>query len=144
MSDRKYASIHERGQSMLELALSMTFILVLLAGVVDLGRAFFTYITLRDAVQEGAAFGAYAPENTGAILQRAAQTSNSPVNLSGDPNVVFAVSVSKACAGGEVTVTSTYQNFPITMPFLGTLVGRQTFDISATSTDDVIRPLVCS
>ena len=134
----------ERGQSLMELALSMTFILILLAGVVDLGRAFFTYITLRDAVQEGAAFGAYEPGDDSAITQRAAQTSNSPVNLTGDPNVVFNVSVSQACAGGDVRVTATYQDFPITMPFLGALVGRQTFDISASSTDDVLTPLVCS
>jgi hypothetical protein len=58
--------------------------------------------------------------------------------------VVFNVNVSQACAGGDVTVTATYQDFPITMPFLGALVGRQTFDISASSTDDVLTPLVCS
>jgi Flp pilus assembly protein TadG len=136
-------SKRERGQSLMELALSMTFILILLAGVVDLGRAFFTYITLRDAVQEGAAFGAYQPEDENAIIQRAMQTSNSPVNLSAGA-VQFDVDVSAACAGGEVTVTATYYDFPVTMPFLGTLIGRQAFDISASSTDDVLTPLVCS
>ncbi len=118
--------------------------MILLTGVLDLGRAFFTYITLRDAVQEGAAFGAYEPKDTSPIVQRAAQTSNSPVNLTGDPNVVFGVNVTKPCAGGEVTVTATYQNFPITMPFLGTLIGRQSFDITASSTDDVLTPLICT
>jgi Flp pilus assembly protein TadG len=134
----------ERGQSLMELALSMTFILILLAGVVDLGRAFFTYITLRDAAQEGAAFGAYEAGEEAAIRLRAMQTSNSPVNLTADPNVNFAINVSQACAGGEVTVTATYQDFPITMPVLGALVGRQSFDISASATDDVLTPLVCA
>jgi hypothetical protein len=113
-------SKRERGQSLMELALSMTFILILLAGVVDLGRAF---------------------EN--AIIQRAMQTSNSPVNLSAGA-VQFDVDVSAACAGGEVTVTATYSDFPVTMPFLGALIGRQAFDISASSTDDVLTPLVCA
>ena len=137
------SSKRERGQSLMELALSMTFILILLAGVVDLGRAFFTYVTLRDATQEGAAFGAYEPEDESAIIQRAMQTSNSPVNLSAGA-VQFDVDVSAACAGGEVTVTATYSDFPVTMPFLGALIGRQAFDISASSTDDVLTPLVCA
>ena len=54
----------ESGQSLVELALSMTLLLILLAGVVDLGRAFFTYIALRDAAQEGASYAAvYADAN---------------------------------------------------------------------------------
>ncbi|HZD56567.1 MAG TPA: hypothetical protein VE136_07590, partial [Anaerolineales bacterium] len=74
---------------------------------------------------------------------RAVQTSNSPVNLASGA-VQFAVNVSAACAGGEVTVTATYADFPVTMPFLGTLIGRQAFDIRASSTDDVLTPMVCS
>jgi Flp pilus assembly protein TadG len=136
-------SKRERGQSLMELALSMTFILILLAGVVDLGRAFFTYITLRDAVQEGAAFGAYQSDDEAAIIQRAVQTSNSPVNLASGA-IHFDVNVTAACAGGEVTVTATYYDFPVTMPFLGTLIGRQAFDIGASATDDVLTPMVCS
>ncbi|HBY06316.1 MAG TPA: hypothetical protein DEH22_00435 [Chloroflexi bacterium] len=46
----------QSGQSLVELAMSLTLLLILLAGLVDLGRAFFTYITLRDAAQEGASF----------------------------------------------------------------------------------------
>ncbi len=35
----------EYGQSMVELALTITFLMVLLAGTIDLGRAFFTWLT---------------------------------------------------------------------------------------------------
>jgi hypothetical protein len=34
----------ERGQSMVELALTITFLMALLAGTIDLGRAFFTLL----------------------------------------------------------------------------------------------------
>lgn len=46
----------EQGQSLVELALSLVLLLTLLAGLVDFGRAFFTYVALRDAAQEGAAY----------------------------------------------------------------------------------------
>ena len=46
----------ERGQAIVELATSLVILLTLLAGVVDLGRALFTWITLRDAAQEGASY----------------------------------------------------------------------------------------
>ena len=51
----------EQGQSLVELALSLTLLLLLLGGAIDLGRMFFTYIALRDAAQEGAIYGSYCP-----------------------------------------------------------------------------------
>ena len=36
--------------------MSLVILLTLLAGLVDFGRAFFTYVALRDAAQEGAAY----------------------------------------------------------------------------------------
>jgi len=42
----------EKGQSLTEFGVSVVILLVLLAGTVDAGRAFFTYMALRDAVQE--------------------------------------------------------------------------------------------
>ncbi len=43
----------EVGQSLVELALSFTFLLLLLAGAADLGRLIFSYISIHDAAQEG-------------------------------------------------------------------------------------------
>jgi TadE-like protein len=44
----------QRGQSLMELALSLTVLVLVVSGVVDLGRAFFTKITLDSAISEGA------------------------------------------------------------------------------------------
>jgi len=44
----------EHGQSMVELALTITILMILLAGVIDMGRAFFTYMAMRDAAQNPA------------------------------------------------------------------------------------------
>ena len=48
---------------MIELALSFVVLLLLLMGVVDLGRAYFAFMSMRDAAQEGAAYGSIYPIN---------------------------------------------------------------------------------
>ncbi|MCU0501641.1 MAG: pilus assembly protein [Anaerolineae bacterium] len=44
----------ERGQNLVELALVMPLLILLLAGMADLGRAFFSYIQITNAAREGA------------------------------------------------------------------------------------------
>jgi len=51
----------EKGQSWVELGLSITVLLLLLAGIVDLGSMFFNYMTMRDAAQEGASYASVFP-----------------------------------------------------------------------------------
>jgi hypothetical protein len=51
----------QRGQSLAELAISLPFLIITLSGIVDLGRAFFTRITLETAVSEGAHYMAAYP-----------------------------------------------------------------------------------
>lgn len=97
----------ERGQSLGELSIVMTLILILLAGVADVGRAFFTYSSLRDAAQEGALYGSFAfseanpggPQNSlidpGAacsrIATRIAQNSDSPVDLASEATITVQI-----------------------------------------------------
>ncbi len=51
----------ERGQSLVELAISLTVILLLLSGAVSFGMALFSYVAIRDAAQEGALYGSFNP-----------------------------------------------------------------------------------
>jgi Flp pilus assembly protein TadG len=50
----------ERGQSLVEAAVLLPILLLLVAAVVDFGRAFDTYIVLTNAAREGARFGSLA------------------------------------------------------------------------------------
>jgi Flp pilus assembly protein TadG len=50
----------ERGQSLVEAAVILPILLLLVAAVVDFGRAFDTYIVLTNAAREGARFGSLA------------------------------------------------------------------------------------
>src|SRR5438128_7469048 len=52
----------ERGQGLVEFSLSLVFLTVLLLGVLDIGRAYFTYLGLKDAAEEGAYYGSAFPQ----------------------------------------------------------------------------------
>ncbi len=130
-----------RGQSMVEFAITLVIILILLAGTVDLGRAFFTYMALRDAAQEGAVYASINPAATSAIIDRVRTNSSKPVDLSNAADVNVQVTLlGSACAGNGVKIDVTYQNFVIAMPLLGTVLGAQSFPIKASVTDTILMP----
>ena len=134
----------EHGQSMVELALTITILMALLAGTIDLGRAFFTWLTMRDAAQEGASYGSIEPTDTGGIINRA-ELSFQDVIIDADADVDINVSFSgPQCLGSTpstITVQIEYNNFTLTMPFLGTILGSQTIPIRATVNDTILMPL---
>ena len=134
----------EHGQSMVELALTITILMALLAGTIDLGRAFFTWLTMRDAAQEGASYGSIEPTDTGGIINRA-ELSFQDVIIDADADVDINVSFSgPQCLGSTpstITVQIEYNNFTLTMPFLGTILGSQTIPIRATVSDTILMPL---
>jgi Flp pilus assembly protein TadG len=52
----------ERGQSLVETAVVFPILVLLLAAIIDFGRAFDAYIVLTNAAREGARFGSTNPE----------------------------------------------------------------------------------
>ncbi|OGO28711.1 MAG: hypothetical protein A2Z16_07900 [Chloroflexi bacterium RBG_16_54_18] len=133
----------ERGQSMVELALSLVIILLMISAIVDGARVLFSYMALRDAAQEGSLFGSVEPGKTSAITARVRNASDM-VRGFGAANVQIQVSYSgSACAGvnNTIKVRVTYSNFRMTMPFVGAILGTQTIPISAAATDSILRPL---
>lgn len=130
----------EKGQSLVELALTLPIILTLLAGAVDLGMAFFSYVSLRDAAQEGALYGSLNPTDSSGIVSRVRQSSSSPVNLSDVSNVTVNISTTGgACRGEAITVTVSY-NYRLSMPFIGPILGSTTIPITARVTDTILNP----
>jgi Flp pilus assembly protein TadG len=130
----------EKGQSLVELSVCTVILLILLAGIVDLGRGLLTFMTLREATTEGLLYGSYAPADHAGIEARVRASSRFPVNLR-DPEVV-SVAVStppNPCTGKAVTVEVTYV-YKILTPFLGTLLGRQDFPMTTSSTGTILSP----
>jgi Flp pilus assembly protein TadG len=133
-------SKEEHGQSLVEFAISLTLILLLLAGAVDFGMAFFSFIALRDAAQEGALYGSMSPTDTAGIIARVRSASNRPVDLSDVSSVqVTTQIIGQACEGGGIQVTVVYY-YPLSMPFLPAILGRNAIPIRASVTDTILQP----
>jgi Flp pilus assembly protein TadG len=129
----------ERGQSMVELAISLVILLLLLTVIVDGARVLFTYMALRDAAQEGSVFGSIEPSNTSGITDRVRNASDMVRGFASDVQVGVTYS-GPPCSNNTIKVRVTYPAFKLTMPFVGALLGRQTVPISATATDSILRP----
>ena len=141
----------ERGQSLVELAISITILIFLLAGAVEFGMAFFQFVQLRDAAQEGALYGSTNPNNVSAIETRIRGASNSPIDLnSGDVTIAISIdgipSTDTAnyqtinCEGHGLEVLVSY-NHQIFMPFIPAFIGDTEIPLRATVTDTILSPI---
>jgi Flp pilus assembly protein TadG len=149
----------ELGQSMVEFAISAIVIILLLVAVADFGRAFFTYLSMRDAAQEGALYGAICPMHVVGIEARVRSTGNLPVNLADatqvnieceyrhdiNANGVFDTGEVWDCNSGSVplpgygiNILVEYPQFVVTTPLLGSIIGN-TISLRAEVTDTILQ-----
>ena len=141
-------SASARGQSIVELAVVLPFVVVMLIVIGDYARAGFLAISLTDAARAGAQYGAqshtYAVNST-AIEQAAC---NSMLNVSCSPGTNATTTSFCQCAGSTSTVSCTnracnLQNFVqvTTSATFTTLVSYpglpHTLNLTATSTMQV-------
>jgi Flp pilus assembly protein TadG len=130
--------ISERGQSLVELGVSLLILLYLLSGAAEFGVLFFQFVQLRDAAQEGALYGSMNPVDTTGITARVQAASSSPLDLT---TITPAITYSGAqCEGNGITVTLTYDHH-IFMPFMPQLLGRDHITLSAEVTDTILTPV---
>lgn len=154
--DSKAIKKTERGQSLTELALSFTMIMLILSGVVDLGRAFFVVIALRDAAQEGAVYASVYPTDYTGIRDRVRTSSSDPVDFSilTDDQITRTFTDGHACSGFDtdapeksfgVTVRVMY-DFQFTMPLIITvarpwLQPDNTLELKVGATHTILFPM---
>ena len=143
----KHENKSQRGQSLIEVALSLTFMLIMLAGAVDLGRIFIAYISMRDAAQEGIAFASVYPTYCNQIVQRVISSSTTMfqptagmVSVSIGGADCASADSEQACIGNEIIVTISNPGYQLTMPFIGSALGSQTIPLEVTARDTVLRP----
>jgi Flp pilus assembly protein TadG len=131
----------EHGQSLVELAISLTIILILLAGAVDFSIAYFSFSAMQDAAQEGALYGSINPTDEAGIITRVRSASTTPVDLSDESLVKVKVTLpGDACEGNEIRVNVIY-DYPISMPFIGSIIGSQQITLNAGVTDTILQPV---
>jgi hypothetical protein len=127
---------NERGQSLVELAISITFLVFLLSGAIEFGMMFFQFIQLRDAAQEGALYGSLNPADASGIDAYVRGASSSPVNLNipyADPigvdvdieyydeSTTTSKDVGDVCPGDGIKVIVKYKH-KIFMPFIAPII----------------------
>jgi Flp pilus assembly protein TadG len=127
----------ERGQSLVELAISITVVVFLLSGAIEFGMMFFQYIQLRDAAQEGALYGSLNPTDASGIEARVRGASSSPVDLTiayADPigvdvdieyfegsSPTTTKDVAAVCPGDGIKIIVKYKH-KIFMPFMTPII----------------------
>jgi hypothetical protein len=96
-------------------------------------------MALRDSVQEGALYGSINPTLTEEIKNHVLNSSEMIPDIVSSGNITVEV-IGAPCTGNGLRVTAVYPDFPITMPFIGAALGRQTISISASVTDTILSP----
>jgi len=148
---------NERGQSLVELSISLVLLLLLLSGAVEFGMAFFQFVQLRDAAQEGALYGSISPADIVNIEARVRGASSSPVQLSDTSKVTVTITIidttnteyssgsagysAHDCEGNGLKVDVRF-NHTIFMPFMSTILGP-TLPLHASVTDTILSPFTC-
>jgi Flp pilus assembly protein TadG len=154
--------MRERGQSLVELGVSLLILLYLLSGAAEFGVLFFQFVQLRDAAQEGALYGSMnpyvdssadgkftvgEPVNQAGIEARVRAASSSPIDLTNsDPVTGVTVVASSSdgsnmfCEGHGIQVTVSF-NHHIFMPFIPQILNKTDIPLSATVVDTILTPL---
>lgn len=166
MRTRSRKSLSQQsGQSLVELAISLTVLMLLLSGAVTFGMALFSYVSLRDAAQEGALYGSFNPcilesdgtchrdsaINRNAILARIRASSTSPINFANtalvpDAYITTTLPTGQPCEGSNssgipnaIQVSVRY-DYPIFMPFMSAIIGRDNIPLTGIVTDTILEP----
>lgn len=125
----------ERGSNLVEAAIVLPTLLLLLAGVADIGRAFREYIVLTGAAREGARYAAYFPSQQNLIEDHVLQAaSDAGVTLA--RSNVLVTRIQGTGADEAVRVTATRQ----VALLLGGVVGLHTLTISSFAEMPILDP----
>ena len=137
-----------RGQSIVELALILPVLMLLVASALDLGRMFYSQVTITNAAREGAYEAAYQPTsfqanapcnstNNRVMCRVLSEAKGSFVTVAkADVGLACAPSCAKAI-GNTVTVTVT-GNFTLLTPILAPFMGGNNVTLTSTATSQII------
>jgi Flp pilus assembly protein TadG len=122
------------GQSLVELAVTLPLLLLIMLGTIDIGRAFFDYIEMRNAVFEGARYGARFSTDTAGIQSRVTQHGVPADTVVATPVLTGGTACTTIGGTCYITVTATRTFTPITTGFLQEFFGLAPFTMSVSAT----------
>ncbi len=130
-----------RGQALLEFALTITVLLLLVGGIVDVARMYFAYQTVSEAAHEGAIYGSLHAGDDAGIVSRVTKSSQVMEDAASSGNVAVDITYdTAACANGTnvIKVKVTFDmalHMPVTMAMFG-----DSLPISATEQAVILQP----
>ena len=124
----------EKGQSLTELALVLPVMLLILAGVLDLGRLYYVTVALTDAAGEGAIYAAINPYATDEIIARAQAASGGLVQIDAEK---ININCPVITAGEPVTVTVDY-DFTLATPIINLIVPDGVLELRGTASEPIL------
>lgn len=124
----------QKGQSLVEFALILPVLVIILGGVLDLGRVYFAYVAVTDAAAEGATYAAIHPGDTDEICARAQAASSGVVEIE---EGMVEVDYSALTSGSPITVTVNY-SFTVTMPVINAMVDDGVLMLRAVATEAIL------
>ena len=130
----------ERGQGLVELAVALPLLLLILVGLVDIGRIYHSTIALSTGVREGAAYAATlsSPDPVG-TLQRVCDASG--IAAIGSPCPGLSLVDARIGAGGADAVTIVTYDLPLLYGrILGGFAGSGTVRLRASATYPGLAP----
>jgi Flp pilus assembly protein TadG len=125
----------EKGQSLVEFVLILPVLLIILAGVLDLGRLYFAYVAVTDAAAEGAAYAAIYPDDSDGVKDRAQAASGGLVEI--DRSLVLIDPPPTVASGAPITVTVSY-TFTLATPFISAMVPDGVLMLRAVATEAIL------
>ncbi len=145
MKLRRLIRNQDRGQSLMELSLTLLVLLIMVVGIIDVGRILFYNVSLRDAAEEGVLYGSLRPANVTDIQNR---VRSSLAQYGPDVDIVVkffrnscnCITPAEACTGDKIQVIVSNDDFPLTVPLLGGFLGRESISMSNSYYGTVLRP----
>lgn len=142
----------ESGQALVESALVLLIVVLLIAGLVEFGWAYFRYLAMQDAAGEGAAYAMmfatwhqgdntlpYYNEDPNNIAYRVKNESQSPILDWTALDVTVQMPVPSYNPGNQITVTVTYEHDLIT-PLLSDFISDGTITLRAQAVQTILAP----
>lgn len=122
------------GQSYVEMALLLPLLILIVMGVLDLGRAFNAHIVVMNAAREGARYGVAHAGNDAAIKDRVLQEVTG-TGVTVDAGGIAIEYPNGASAGNPIRVTVTH-DFQV---IAALVLGMETIPVSATAEMEIIQ-----
>lgn len=129
---------HQHGQSLVEFALVFPVFLLLIIGLVDVGRLVYINNALSEGAREGARWGSVQGRSNLAASDPSSVQSHTLGIVAAVPNPTIAVTcndvfgdVPATCGSGDILTVSVSSQVTMLTPVISNLIGPQT--LSATS-----------